>query len=118
MAFQDDGGRGSANMVQGNWSCAKCGGKITSLPFEPDPSRVGDILCRDCHMEKRKSFRRSGSGDFRGGNRGPSKMFEGDWECAKCGTKITSLPFEPDPSRVGDILCRDCHAERRNSFRN
>ncbi|HQA95957.1 MAG TPA: hypothetical protein PLN18_01130 [Candidatus Colwellbacteria bacterium] len=46
----------------------------------------------------------------------PRQMFKGDWKCSKCGAPITELPFEPDPSRLGSLLCRDCHRERRNSF--
>jgi CxxC-x17-CxxC domain-containing protein len=49
-------------------------------------------------------------------NREPRQMFKGDWKCAKCGAPITELPFEPDPSRLSALLCRDCHRERRNSF--
>ncbi|PIT92923.1 MAG: hypothetical protein COU06_02725 [Candidatus Harrisonbacteria bacterium CG10_big_fil_rev_8_21_14_0_10_38_8] len=40
-------------MVQGNWTCAGCGGEITQLPFNPDPSRLGDLKCRDCHRNSR-----------------------------------------------------------------
>ena len=40
-------------MHQGNWSCAKCGGSITELPFEPDPSRLSELKCRDCHKKER-----------------------------------------------------------------
>ena len=43
------------------------------------------------------------------------KMFQGDWKCSKCGSAITELPFEPDPARLGQILCRDCHRQARAS---
>lgn len=46
----------------------------------------------------------------------PRQMFKGEWACSKCGAAITELPFEPDPSRLSQLLCRDCHRERRNSF--
>ncbi|MEK9194282.1 MAG: hypothetical protein AAB884_00540 [Patescibacteria group bacterium] len=52
-----------------------------------------------------------------GGMRPPKQMFQGDWQCSKCGTKITELPFEPDPSRMDKLLCRNCHLERVRSFR-
>ncbi len=41
-------------MHTGNWSCASCGGSITELPFEPDPSRVDQLKCRDCHRQSRQ----------------------------------------------------------------
>lgn len=42
----------------------------------------------------------------------PREMVKGDWECSDCKTKITELPFEPDPGR--DIYCRDCWQKRKN----
>ncbi len=44
------------------------------------------------------------------------KMYQGDWKCSKCQAAITELPFEPDPGRLDQLLCRDCHRERRQSF--
>ncbi|MBI2628199.1 MAG: hypothetical protein HYW71_02070 [Candidatus Niyogibacteria bacterium] len=41
------------------------------------------------------------------------KMYQGDWACAKCGAKITELPFDPDPSRLDQLQCRDCHRKNR-----
>ncbi len=64
-------------------------------------------------------FNNNRGGDFNG-NRGGGfqrQMFKGDWQCAKCGTPITELPFEPDPSRLDKLLCRNCHQERSRSFR-
>lgn len=60
--------------------------------------------------------------DFQRNDRGPGgyaprQMIQGNWKCSKCGTAITELPFEPDPSRLDQLLCRDCHRERRQSFR-
>lgn len=46
------------------------------------------------------------------------KMYKGDWKCSKCGNPITELPFEPDPSRLSQLLCRDCHREKQKSFRS
>ncbi|PIT92146.1 MAG: hypothetical protein COU08_04010 [Candidatus Harrisonbacteria bacterium CG10_big_fil_rev_8_21_14_0_10_42_17] len=49
-----------------------------------------------------------------GGDRGfERKMFQGDWSCAKCGAKITELPFDPDPSRLDQLQCRDCHRQNK-----
>ncbi len=56
-----------------------------------------------------KKFERKPGGDF------PRQMFQGDWTCADCGTKITELPFQPSADRP--IYCRDCHAKRRSQFR-
>ena len=50
-----------------------------------------------------------------GGNFPPRQMFQGDWTCSQCGTAITELPFEPDPARLDQLLCRDCHRQRRQS---
>jgi CxxC-x17-CxxC domain-containing protein len=52
-------------MFQGNWKCSKCGRDITSLPFEPDPARLGQLQCRDCHQKSRDSFRGGGGRNFR-----------------------------------------------------
>lgn len=87
-------------MVEGDWTCAECGTKITELPFEPDGDRP--ILCKDCWSKKRSQGRR----DF-----GPRKMFQGNWKCADCGKKITELPFEPKPDQ--DVHCRDCWMKKR-----
>ena len=83
-------------MFKGNWECSGCGTAITELPFEPDPSRTGELVCRDCHKKKKDSAQTD------------RKMFEGSWSCSKCGGEITSLPFEPDPNRDNTLQCRDC----------
>ena len=36
-------------MFQGNWTCSKCGGVITELPFEPR-SESG-LTCRTCYAK-------------------------------------------------------------------
>lgn len=63
------GGYSSAprQMFSGNWTCGTCGAPITELPFEPDPSRLGTLKCRDCHKKSRDE---RGGGGFRGGNGG------------------------------------------------
>ena len=43
---------------------------------------------------------------------GQRPMFQGEWECAKCGAKITELPFKPDNERP--VYCRDCHRAMRD----
>lgn len=55
--------------------------------------------------------------DYRNDGGMERKMVKGDWKCAECGAPITELPFEPDPSRMDQLRCRDCHRKRRASFR-
>lgn len=110
MAYQDNGGS-DRQMYQGDWKCSDCGTAITELPFQPDPSRVGELKCRDCHRKGRSERRPGGSNRF-GGER---KTYQGDWKCSKCGAAITELPFQPDPSRESELLCRDCHRASRPS---
>jgi len=82
-------------MYEGNWKCSKCGGAITSLPFEPDPSRAGGLTCRECF---KKGSASSGSSS--------RQMHDGNWKCSKCGGAITSLPFEPRDT--SNLMCIDC----------
>lgn len=49
-----------------------------------------------------------------GGSQPPRQMFTGNWTCGTCGGSITELPFEPDPSRLGTLKCRDCHRKSRD----
>ncbi|MBN1325882.1 hypothetical protein JW977_02795 [Candidatus Falkowbacteria bacterium] len=53
MAFGNQGGFQPRKMYQGNWKCSACGADITELPFEPDPARLDQLLCRDCHRARR-----------------------------------------------------------------
>jgi hypothetical protein len=46
------GGGAQRQMFQGNWKCGTCSGDITQLPFNPDPARLGSLLCKDCHKQK------------------------------------------------------------------
>ena len=54
MSFnRNDGGAGfQRQMFKGDWKCSKCNGPITELPFNPDPSRLDQLLCRDCHRAR------------------------------------------------------------------
>jgi CxxC-x17-CxxC domain-containing protein len=60
MAFDDSrqGGGFKKQMFQGDWKCSKCGAEIKELPFEPDPERMNQLLCRTCHQERTRSFQR------------------------------------------------------------
>ena len=86
----------SRPMFEGNWKCSGCGGAITKLPFQPDPSRADTLKCLDCF--KKNKPERGGGGD--------RKMFEGNWTCADCGKEITQMPFEPSGDKP--IKCFDC----------
>lgn len=46
-------------MFQGNWTCSKCGGAITELPFQPRSD--SGLTCRDCY------FKDKGGGAPQGG---------------------------------------------------
>lgn len=54
MAYGQGGGYGPRPPVQMhdvsslNLKCKDCGTAITELPFNPDPSRYGELRCRDC----------------------------------------------------------------------
>ena len=68
MAFDDQKGggfqrgpmhtAGDADGCAGNWTCSKCQGRIDELPFPPDPNRLGQLLCKDCHRARKQSFGR------------------------------------------------------------
>lgn len=45
-------------------------------------------------------------------DQGQRPMYQGNWQCAKCGAEITELPFEPDGVRP--VYCRDCHRAMRD----
>lgn len=58
-------------------------------------------------------------GDNQGNfQREPRQMFKGSWKCSNCNAEISELPFEPDPARIDQLLCRNCHMERRKNFRS
>jgi len=116
MAYSNDFQR---KMYSGNWKCSKCDANINELPFEPDESRIDQLLCGNCHKEKRNSF--GGGRDGGGRERRPfggeqRQMHQGNWQCSQCNSSITELPFEPDPSRINQLLCKNCHRERKQSF--
>ncbi|MBI4085891.1 MAG: hypothetical protein HY433_01445 [Candidatus Liptonbacteria bacterium] len=64
MAFDNQGGgfnrvmhtAGDADGCAGNWACSKCQTSIKELPFPPDPARLGQLLCKDCHRARKESF--------------------------------------------------------------
>lgn len=55
-------------MFQGNWTCSKCGGAITQLPFEPR-SNAG-LTCRECYFKEKDGG--AGSGGSSGGAHAPA----------------------------------------------
>ncbi len=47
---------------------------------------------------------------------GNRQMFDVDLDCAKCGTHISQLPFQPSGDRP--VYCADCNRAFRESRRN
>jgi len=89
-------------MYDVNLDCAKCGTKITQLPFQPSGDRP--VYCAECNRAYRD--------ERRGGPRPQRQMFDVNVDCAGCGTKITQLPFEPKAG--SDIFCKECYLKNRN----
>lgn len=58
MTFERNNDGFQQKKFQGNWKCAECKGEIKELPFDPDPSRLDQLKCRDCHRKNRPAFRR------------------------------------------------------------
>ena len=100
------GGASNKPRFQGNWKCAGCGGDITSLPFEPDQSRLGQLKCSSCHSK-------GGAGASRGGDSFSKETHKGDWNCSKCGGEIKELRFKPDPERLDQLKCSACYIQGR-----
>jgi len=58
--------------------------------------------------------------DFSGRGFRPRQMFDVsamNIKCCECGIEIKELPFNPDPTRLDQIRCRDCMRKRREQFR-
>lgn len=65
------------------------------------------------------AYQNNQSSGYQGGFR-QRQMFDVsamDIKCCECGAEIKELPFNPDPARLGQILCRDCMRKRREQFR-
>jgi hypothetical protein len=43
------------------------------------------------------------------------QRYTGNWQCSKCGTAITSLPFEPKDKSTERLQCLDCYNAGRGS---
>lgn len=96
-------------MHQGNWTCSKCGGSITELPFEPKSDK--GLVCRSCYTAKQDGGDSSGNASSEQSDGGEKKMFKGDWKCADCGNPITKLPFEP--KSTNNLRCIDCFKKNK-----
>lgn len=96
-------------MPQGNWTCSKCGGSITELPFEPK-SEEG-LKCKACFAKERNNNEQSSGSESDAAPQGERKMYSGDWKCAGCGAAITELPFEP--RNTENLKCIDCFKKSR-----
>lgn len=57
MADEKNQGDFQRQMYQGDWACSKCDGKITELPFQPDPARMDQLQCRECYRKNRPPSR-------------------------------------------------------------
>ena len=57
-------------------------------------------------------------GGYGGGDRPQRQTFQGDWKCAECGTEIKELPFQPDPSRIDQLRCRNCYRPKKRFNRD
>jgi len=95
----NSGGDFQRKTYSGDWKCSQCGTAIKELPFEPNPDRIGDLKCRDCHRDSKPPRRQNNN--FR-----ERRMFQGNWSCADCNAPITELPFEPRDT--SNLRCRDC----------
>lgn len=127
-------------MYQGNWKCSHCSGTITELPFQPR-SEAGLTCRSCYAKNKKgstpkhenavpmKSAEEMADIPFEAGlaseappidddfglratpvaNERP--RFEGAWECASCGTSITSLPFAP--RSTNNLKCIDCFKQSK-----
>lgn len=124
-------------MHQGNWKCSGCGGAITELPFQPR-SETG-LTCRNCYAKQKGNqpapVNTETSSDYappdipeEAGLAGEMPAFEGmddavpvvpgekpkfsgDWNCAGCGSSISSLPFQPRDT--SNLKCLDCFKQSK-----
>ena len=46
---------GKPHPFTGDWQCSKCGGAITSLPFQPRGKSVERLQCLDCYNASREA---------------------------------------------------------------
>ena len=82
--------------------CAKCGTKITQLPFQPSGDRP--VYCADCNRAHREQ---------RNDNQRERRMYDVNVDCSGCGTKITQLPFEPRDT--SNLLCKECYLKNKDN---
>jgi len=43
------------------------------------------------------------------------QRYTGDWQCAKCGTAITSLPFKPRGTSADRLQCIECYKKTKEA---
>ena len=107
-------------MYQGNWTCSKCGGAITELPFEPRSN--SGLTCRNCFLKEKDAPTDAPAPDTANDSAAPTDApaapsekpnFTGDWQCSECGGSITELPFEP--RNTSNLRCRDCFLKSRSA---
>lgn len=85
------------------------------MPFYLDYKRSAEsaLLKVVIIYSERKMAYDNNRGDFQ-----RPQMNQGNWKCSKCGTDIKELPFVPDENRLDQLLCRECHRERRGTFKS
>ncbi len=67
------------------------------------------------------AYDNNSGGGFGGGERvmhqaGDSDGCTGGWLCSQCQKPIEKLPFKPDPARLNQLKCRDCHQKSRDQY--
>lgn len=76
-------------MFQGNWTCSKCGGAITQLPFEPKSNN--GLTCRDCYFKEKN-----------GGASASDPTSAGDDSTGGAIDDREAPPFDPDEAPAGE----------------
>lgn len=74
-------------MHQGNWTCSKCGGSITQLPFEPKSDK--GLTCRDCYFKEKNGGSAPAGGTAPGADAAPA-------EATADMDDRDAPPFDPD----------------------
>jgi len=82
-------------MFQGNWTCSKCGGDITQLPFEPRSN--SGLTCRDCYFNAKQ-----GDASGAASSSESAAPAEVDTGTAAPLDDREAPPFDPEASGVAD----------------
>ena len=118
-------------MYQGNWTCSKCGGAITQLPFEPRSN--SGLTCRDCYFNSKGSSDTPGGGVSADANDADAALGDSaaddrtdipDFDPSEFGGAAEPAPEPPEfadapaaaekPTFSGDWSCATCGAAITN----